>query len=245
MGPAFYGPLFESAKAITAKWLIAWGVGPGAIRGFIAATVSVLLFEVLLSRERKSSASWRVARIAIEGIAGAAVTIAIMFIVSFVYYAPSDVLLATAEKAAQRQHDRDMANMPKPEARRFGYQEARLLIPVMLDLPRPCTFRVIAAPENINLRGDFITLAQTSTAAILGCVLIEDSQDREPNSYEQRPSYSSGRVVISVKPSWSALEDNLVVQFRMIGFHEVIHGKRLSTTNKEDLLVVFGAGSLW
>lgn len=245
MGPAFYGPLFESAKAITAKWLIAWGVGPGAIRAFIAAVVSVLLFEVILSRERKPSVGWRVSRIAVEAIAGAAVTIAIMFIVSFVYYAPSDVLLATAEKAAQRQHDRDMANMPKTEARRFGYQEARLLIPVMLDLPRPCTFRVVAAPENINLRGDFITLAETSTAAIPGCMLIEDSQERAPNTYEQQPAYPNGRVVISVKPSWSALEDSLVVQFRMLGFHEVIHGKRLSMTGKEDLLVTFGAGSLW
>jgi hypothetical protein len=144
---------------------------------------------------------------------------------SLLYYAPSDVLLATAQKAAQSQHDRDMAHMAKPEARRFGYQEARLLIPVMLDLPRPCNLRVIAAPENINLRGDFVTLAQTSTAAIPGCMLIEDSQDRAPSTYEQHPSYPNGRVVISVKPSWSALEDNLVVQFRMIGFHEVVQAK--------------------
>jgi hypothetical protein len=134
---------------------------------------------------------------------------------------------------------------PKPAYRRLGYGEARILIPTILDFPRPCTFRVVAPTENLNLRGDFVTLAQTSTQHVPACVLIEPPQDREPAAFEEHPEYPNGSVIIRAKPLWSTQEDDLVTQFRTIGFHQVIHGKALPATEKEDFEVVFGTGTLW
>ena len=150
----------------------------------------------------------------------------------------SNAVLQNAIAKAEDQAKDDQTREP----RRFGYQEARLLIPTILDLPRPCAFRVIAAPENMNLRGGLVTLAEIPTSTIPRCVLIEDPTDSAPNTYEKQPQCPNGSVVIRAKPSWS---DKLVFQFRVMGFHQVVHGKELLGPDQEDVEVVFGTGSLW
>jgi hypothetical protein len=163
------------------------------------------------------------------------------FLFEMIAYAPSQLLAETA----QHQRAVDEQNIPKPEPRRFGYQEARILIPTILDFPRPCAFRVIAAPENLNLRGDFVTLAQTSIRNISQCELVEDPRDSDPGAFEDKLDYPNGSVVIRAKLTWIRQEDDLVNCFSQMGFHQAIHGKELSETDKPDVEVVFGTGALW
>lgn len=179
---------------------------------------------------------------AIGVVVGPLATWCVLFLVCLVWKAPSAVLNKVRAESAAAQR---VADTPKPVYRRLGYQEAYILIPTVLDFPRPCAFRVIAPTENINLRGDFVTLTQISTQHVPGCVLIEPPQDRVPAEFEDHPDYPKGSIVISAKPSWSMQEDNLVTQFRRMGFNHVVHGKALPETEPENFEVVFGTGSLW
>lgn len=99
----FYGPLCETAWQTTTDWLWAWAVFPGAILGIMGPAACILLFEFILSRERKVSAvTWRICRIAVEAAIGATATVGVMFIISLFFYAPRVLLQNTAATAAKQ-----------------------------------------------------------------------------------------------------------------------------------------------
>lgn len=96
---AFYGPVFWTAWNITAGWVVAWAVFPGAVVAVISAAASVFLFEFVISREKVSAVTWRVLRIFVEAVVGLAATVGVMFLLSLCYYAPPIVVRQIAGSA--------------------------------------------------------------------------------------------------------------------------------------------------
>jgi hypothetical protein len=236
--------LFLKAGSISWNWAGAYGLRFAALVAAIIGVISAVLAEKYFGQSGGTSKSLiKKSLVGAVGVVIGPVAIwCVLFLISFVWKAPTAVLNKVRADSAAAQR---VADTPKPVYRRLGYQEARILIPTILDFPRPCAFRVIAPTENINLRGDFVTLAQLSLQHVPACVLIEPPQDRVPAAFEDHPDYPNGSLVIRAKPSWATQEDTLVTQFRMMGFGRVVHGKALPETEPENFEVVFGTGSLW
>jgi hypothetical protein len=252
----FYKPLLREARHLTMQSAFVrsgalWSPFPLVVSMLVLIFIGVFIFVFLRNagtvsnlvpiRRLLKSAVWALGATAVSTVLALFVT----FLFEMIVYAPTEVLLETAKAAATHQSEIDEQNMPKPEPRRLGYQEARILIPTIFEFPRPCTFRVIAPTEALNLRGDLVTLTQTSNRNISQCELIEESKDRDPDAFEDKLDYPDRSIVVHAKPMWTSQEDDLVMCLRQMGFWKVIHGKDLSPTDTLDIEVVFGTGKLW
>jgi hypothetical protein len=247
----FWEPFFKEIYHLTRESAfvrsgVLWGPYPEG--SLMVALLTFVFFLVILGRQH---AGW-IPTLKQVGLSLLFATLALFagLLGTAVYetfaWAPYTLLQNAVAKAKQDQAREDQQRLVKPpEPRKFGYGEITFFLAGIAQLPRPCRFRIIAAPENLDLRAQLKGLVQFPVCTRV-CEIIDDEKDGNPLRFEEKPDYPIGSVIVRTKPSWGGdPSSNMEWRFGQTEFHHVVHGKSLPEHGDHEIEIVLGTGSLW